>query len=148
MYTWQSLLFTSLHQHIHVKIDDLWEEIIYIKILRLFKIFVIRRKAVAVLYSVKYCFLINSIKTLTPNSLMSLYQILTRREKGWGGYKQWKKKKLRYTYNGDGYTYGQKLDRRLRIRSKDCRMRWKGGATEGETERRRKEGVQQLHKAH
>lgn len=32
MYTWQSLLFTSLHQHIHVEIDDLWEDITCIKI--------------------------------------------------------------------------------------------------------------------
>lgn len=54
---------------------------------------------------------------------------------------------MRYTYNGDGYTHGQKPDRRLRIRSKDCRMRWKGGYR-GETERRRKEGVQQRNKAH
>lgn len=27
MYTWKSLLFTALHQHIHVEIDDLQEDI-------------------------------------------------------------------------------------------------------------------------
>lgn len=73
MHTWQSLLFTSLHQHIHVEIDDLWEEIVCIKTAtKAFKRVVLYEgKASAILHSI-CCFLINSVKISTPNSLMFL----------------------------------------------------------------------------